>query len=73
VISGVKVVLFIELGSGSIPLTEKIDNVFDDLSDDLFFSFKLAFEFLLKSFVLSGEELVLLVQTDANLLELVLV
>ena len=69
----VEIIILIKLGIRGVPLIQKVDDIFDNLGENLFLSFELIFEFFLQSFVLTGEELVLLVQADTYFFELVLV
>lgn len=69
----IKFFLIIDFRCIWVPFTQKIDYILDDLAENLFFALELWFEFFLKSSVFTGQKLILLIQTDTDLLELVLV
>lgn len=56
----------------SIALTQKFDNILDDLINNLLFLFELSPQFLLKPFILDCQKLILLIKFNTNLLQLIL-
>ena len=62
-----EIFLVIDFRSVRVPFAEEVDDVLDDLSENLLLALELIFELVLETLVLAGEELILLVEADADL------